>query len=111
MLHSPVDEERIKYVIESVKAPGNALLSEEELLRIIQIQPGQLYSKEQIRNTMESLRLIWGEYGYIYAEIEPSVIPDEQKKTVATLNFQILILAIVCNLDRIMLVGNKKNSG
>jgi outer membrane protein insertion porin family len=99
-------EENDQYCIESVKAPGNSLLSEEELLSAIPIKPGQLYSKELIRQTLEALRTLWGEYGYIYAEVEPSVIPDEKTKTVA-IEFHTNLGSCI-RLNRITFIGNKK---
>lgn len=94
------------YTIESVKAPENSLLSEEEMLRVIPIRPGQLYSKEAIRSTLETLRMLWGEYGYIYADVDPSVIPDEKTKKVA-LTFT-TNLGNKMKLNRITIIGNKK---
>lgn len=94
------------YTIESVKAPENSLLSEEEILRVIPIRPGQIYSKEAIRSTLETLRMLWGEYGYIYADVDPSVIPDEKTKKVA-LTFT-TNLGNKMKLNRITIIGNKK---
>lgn len=99
-------EEGDLYTIESVKAPGNAILSEEELLNIIPVKPGQLYSRELIRQTLEALRMLMGEYGYIYAEIEPSIVPDENAKTVQV-EFH-TNLGNCMNLRRITITGNKK---
>lgn len=100
-----VDEGDI-YCVSKVTAPGNDVFTEEELLRIIPIRPGDLYSKEKIRNAMETLRLLWGEQGYIYAEIEPGVVPDLEKKTVeiefhSSLGDQVFV-------NRINIQGNKK---
>lgn len=94
------------YTIESVKAPGNAILSQEELLAVIPVKPGQLYSRELIRQTIEAMRMLWGEHGYIYAEIDPSVIPDENKKTVQ-IEFH-TTLGNCMTLRRITITGNKK---
>ena len=77
-----VIEEGDIYTIQSVSAPGNDLMTEEQLLSLIPIRPGMLYSKELIRQTMEILRNLWGRYGYIYADIEPVIIPNFEKKTV-----------------------------
>lgn len=94
------------YAVESVKAPGNSLLAEEELLAAIPIKPGQYYSKELIRQTLEALRVLWGEYGYIYAEVEPVVLPNQENKTVA-LEFH-SNLGNCMRLRRITSTGNKK---
>ncbi len=94
------------YRVSSVKAQGNEIFSQEELLRVIPIQPGDLYSKEKIRNAMETLRLLWGEKGYIYAEIEPSVVPNLEDKTVEIEFFSSLGDQVFVN--RINIQGNKK---
>ncbi len=101
-----VIEEGDLFRVSSVKAPGNDVFSQEELLRVIPIQPGELYSKEKIRNTMEILRLLWGEKGYIYAEIEPSVVPNLEDKTVEIEFFSSLGDQVFVN--RINIQGNKK---
>lgn len=75
-------EEGDLYTLSKVSAEGNELLDENALLARIPLYPGQLYSKDLIRSTMEILRTTWGEFGYIYADVQPSVRPDEKTKTV-----------------------------
>jgi outer membrane protein assembly complex, YaeT protein len=99
-------DEGPQFIVSSVKAPGNEIHTEEEILRVIPIRPGQLYVKDQIKNTMELLRQLWGESGYIYADIEPVVVPDVDKKTVA-IEF-ISNLGSKVFVNRINLIGNKK---
>jgi len=97
-----------RFTVSEVKAPENQILSEEEQLVVIPIKPGQIYSKELIRQTMEMLRLVWGEYGYIDAEVSPSVIPDMQKKTAALTFYTTLNNKL--RLNRITLIGNSKTN-
>lgn len=94
------------YTISEVSAPGNEDVSEEYLLARLPIKPGDLYSRDAIRQAIETLRLIWGEYGYIYADIEPSVQPDENNKTVALGFFTELGEKVY--LNRINIIGNQK---
>lgn len=75
-------EEGDVYTISKVSAQGNDLLSEDQVLSRIPIRPGQYYSRELVGKTIENLKLIWGQYGYIYADIEPIIIPDMENKTV-----------------------------
>lgn len=77
-----VIEEGDIYTVKTVSAPGNDLLTEQQLLSFIPIRPNMLYSKELIRQTMEVLRTLWGRYGYIYADIEPVIVPNFEEKTV-----------------------------
>lgn len=94
------------YTLSSVSVPGNDLLSESVLRHNIPLWPGQLYSKERIRKAMEQLRKLWGEYGYIYADVQPSIRPDEDTKTVAiTLRSD---LGNRIHVNRINIMGNTR---
>jgi outer membrane protein insertion porin family len=99
-------EEGELYTIKCVSAPGNDLLSEAQLLALIPVRPGQLYSRELIRQSLERLRLAWGSFGYIYADIEPVVQPNFEEKTVdITFNSE---LGSKVFLNRINIIGNSK---
>ncbi len=94
------------YTINSVAAPGNDLLGEPELLARIPIRPGQLYSRELIRKTLELLRLIWGQFGYLYADIDPLIQPNHETKTVDMIFYSELGSKVL--LGRINIIGNNK---
>ncbi len=94
------------YTIEDISIPGNDILNEEELLARIPIKPGQLYSKEKIRTTMEALRQLWGEFGYINADVQPDVVPNQETRTVS-LKF-VSDIGNRVTVNRINIVGNKK---
>jgi outer membrane protein insertion porin family len=70
------------YTISSVSAPGNDLMCEEDLLKIIPIKPGQPYSREKIIDAIKNLELLWGSFGYLNAHIEPSINPNDDARTV-----------------------------
>ncbi len=95
-----------QYTISDIRAPGNEKISEEALLARIPIKVGDLYSKEKIRETIELLRLVWGNYGYINADIEPSVQPDDNNKTVSLAFYSELGSPVY--LNRINIIGNQK---
>jgi outer membrane protein insertion porin family len=94
------------YTVNEVKAPGNDLLKEEFLLQRLPMKAGQLYSRENIVDSIKLLELIWGEFGYINASIEPSVVPDETNKTVNVTFYSELGTKVF--LNRINIIGNKK---
>lgn len=102
-----IDEGDI-YTLSDVNIEGNEILSEQELLNAIPLQPGQLYSKKAIRDAMDTLRKIWGEYGYVYADVQPSLQPDEENKTVSLTFYSQLGNRMF--VDRINVVGNEKTS-
>ncbi len=94
------------YTIKEVKAPGNELLSEQYLLSTMPIRPGDIYSRELVTESIKILETVWGNKGYIYAHIEPSIQPDEDTKTVNLAFYsepgnQVL-------LNKITIKGNKK---
>ena len=101
-----VIEEGNRYTIKDVEAPGNDLVSEAFLLTNIPVRAGQFYSRERIGNTIKQMETLWGNLGYIFASIEPSVTVDEDAKTV-----NIAFLSDIgkkITLNRITIKGNKK---
>ncbi|MEX0940167.1 MAG: outer membrane protein assembly factor BamA [Candidatus Babeliales bacterium] len=95
-----------QYTISDVRVPGNEVISEEELLARLPVRVGQLYSKEKIRETIELLRVIWGSYGYINADIEPSIQPNDDEKTVSIAFYTELGSKVYVN--NINIIGNCK---
>ncbi len=76
-------EEGDRYTISDVHAPGNDIVSEEFLVANIPVRPGQYYSREMISNTIKMMEFLWGNLGYVFTSIEPSVEPDEDTHTVS----------------------------
>lgn len=99
-------EEGDLYTVSSVSVEGNDIMSEAEMLPFIPITPGELYSKERIRMALQALRLLWGNKGYVFAETNPSLLPDRETKTVA-LSF-VTEPGLPVNVNRIAVVGNTK---
>ena len=99
-------EEGDSYTLGSVKAPGNDQLSEKEMLSVIPLRAGQPYSKEAIRYSIEQLKLLWGKQGYIYANIEPSVQPNDDKKIVDLVFYS--DPGDIVYLNKINIFGNEK---
>lgn len=100
-----IDEGEL-FVIDEVSIEGNDLISEPELLRRVGIYPGQLYSKERIRAAMESLRMIWGQFGFANAEVLPHLTPDFERNTVS-ISFE-NNLGTKVFLNNIWIIGNYK---
>ena len=96
-----------RYTIKSVTAEGNDILSEEQLKSVIPIFPGQYYSLEKIRTALENLKMLWGEYGYIFADIDPIIDIDEEDKTVSV-TFHADLKSQVY-LNRLTIKGNVKS--
>jgi outer membrane protein insertion porin family len=95
-----------RYTIASVKAPGNEILADDYLVSILPAKVGDFYSRENIVESIKTLEFIWGDLGYAYAHIEPSIQPDEETKTVS-ISFHSDIGKPVF-LNKITIKGNKK---
>lgn len=94
------------YTIKEIKAPGNEIVDEAYLLNFIPIRPGELYSREKIAHTIQILETIWGNLGYMYTHIEPSIQPDEETKTVSLAFYSEPGRKVF--LNKITIKGNKK---
>ena len=94
------------YTIGTVNVSGNDLVAPELLLKAIAIKPGQLYSREKIVDAIKTLEMIWGNYGYLYAHVEPSINPNDDTKTV-DLGFH-TELGNRITLGKLTIRGNKK---
>lgn len=94
------------YIIKEVHVQGTDYLTQEELLARIPVKPGQLYSQERIQKSIELLRILWGEYGFIFANIDPSMQVDEVNHTVSITFYN--ELGNPTYLNQLHIIGNKK---
>lgn len=99
-------EEGDQYFIKEVKAPGNELLTEEQLVSCLPVFPGQVYSRDAITNAIKILEKIWNNHGYLFANIEPSIIPDDETKSVNLAFYSDLGEKV--KLNRLTIKGNRK---
>jgi outer membrane protein insertion porin family len=71
------------YRVSEVKFAGNLIVPESELRRLTAIAPGQLYSRRDITQTTEAIRLRLGLDGYAFAKIDAVPKLDDARKEVA----------------------------
>ncbi len=67
-----------QFKLRNIYAPGDEIFSEDELLPKILIKSGLPYSQSKLLESMNRLKDMWGEKGYIYTNIYPQVKPDEK---------------------------------
>ncbi len=94
------------YTISSVKASGNDILSDDLLTAALPIRVGDLYSRDKIVDSIRTLEFIWGDLGYSYAHVEPSVQPDDEQKTVSISFYTEQGKPVI--LNKLTIRGNKK---
>lgn len=71
------------YRVSSVKLAGELLLPEDELLKLVTIKPGSLFSREQVTATTKAIADRLGNDGYAFANVNAAPELDKEKKEVA----------------------------
>lgn len=71
------------YKIAEAKLAGNTIVPEEEMRKLILVQPGQTYSQRLIAATQELLQNRLGEEGFAFAKVDPVPKLDEEKQEVS----------------------------
>ncbi|MEW6292969.1 MAG: outer membrane protein assembly factor BamA [Pseudomonadota bacterium] len=72
-----------QYTVSGVKLAGELLLAEEELLKLVTIKPGSLFSREQVTATTKAIADRLGNEGYAFANVNAAPELDKEKKQVA----------------------------
>jgi len=67
------------YRISDVKVAGNLVVPEDELLSLVQVRRGDIYSQRMLTATTEFMALRLGLDGYAFAKIDP--VPQENPET------------------------------
>jgi len=72
-----------QYTVSSVKLAGELLLPEDELLKLVTIKPGSMFSREQVTLTTKAIGDRLGNDGYAFANVNAAPELDKDKKQVA----------------------------
>lgn len=102
-----VIEEGDCFTIDQVAIEGGSNeLSNDFLLAHLPVKSGNVYSEKDVRDSIEALRMIWGEYGYAFIEVNPATAPNLATKKV-NLTFYVE-LGNKIHINRINIIGNRK---
>lgn len=71
-----------QYRFDQVDLAGELVLAEEELRELVTIEPGALYSRQQVTATSNAIRERMGEVGYAFANVNPVPTVNEEERTV-----------------------------
>ncbi len=72
-----------KYTISSVKLAGQLLLPEAELAKLVQVKPGDVFSRERMTETTKAISERLGNEGYAFANVNAAPELDKEKRQVA----------------------------
>ncbi len=95
-----------KYTVTDVKLGGDLLLPEAELMRLVQVKPGEPFSREKLAESTKAIAERLGNEGYAFANANS--VPDVNKDK-RTVGFTIMIdPGRRVYVRRINIVGNTK---
>jgi outer membrane protein insertion porin family len=72
-----------KYTVSSVKLAGQLLLPEAELTKLVQVKPGEVFSREKMTETTKAISDRLGNEGYAFANVNAAPELDKEKRQVA----------------------------
>ena len=101
----PVSE-GFSYKIEKIGIEGNLFLSSEALLAIVNARVSETFRKEVIGSDIKKIIDLYGEHGYLFANVVPEIVPNTETKTVALT--YIVTEGVSYNVRNINIRGNDK---
>lgn len=72
-----------QFRVKAVKVTGETIVSEEEVLKLISLEPGQIFSRKELTESSTRIGDRLGEVGYAFANVNPVPEVDEAKREVA----------------------------
>lgn len=72
-----------QYSVSAVKLAGELLLPEDQLLKLVTIKPGKLFSREEVTTTTKAISERLSNDGYAFANVNAAPEIDKEKKQVA----------------------------
>ncbi len=71
------------FKVSEIKLAGTMVVPEEQLRKLLQIHPGDIFSRKAVTNSQQLMSYRLGADGYAFAKIDPVPTPDNDKKTVS----------------------------
>ncbi len=76
-----IDEGQL-FKIRYVTLPSDKEFPEHRFLKASLIKEGEVYSRKKVTDTITRFQYVFGEDGYVDADVYPQVVPDEKKRVV-----------------------------
>ena len=71
------------FKVSDIKLAGTMVVPEAQLRRLLQIHPGDIFSRKLVTSSQELMSYRLGADGYAFSKIDPVPTPDNDKKTVS----------------------------
>ena len=98
--------EGASYKMDSIRIEGNQFLSREALLAVSRAHVSETFSKETVGNDIRKMIDLYGESGYLFANIVPEIVPNPASKTVSLT--YIVTEGVPYQIRKINIRGNDK---
>ncbi|MEJ2479488.1 MAG: outer membrane protein assembly factor BamA [Acidihalobacter sp.] len=98
-----------KYRVKDVKLAGNLLFPKAELMQLMKIKAGEVFSRKKVIDTVKAMQNRYGDDGYAFANINPIPRVDKANKTVSLTFFVDPGKRVY--VRQIHFVGNQSTSG
>ncbi len=99
-------DEGAQYKVGKVNVSGDLMYPEEKLLRLVKLQPGDIFSRSVLHDSILALTDLYADSGYAYANVAPLTNKD-QKLLLIDLNLEVE-QGIQIFVERIEVSGNTK---
>jgi outer membrane protein insertion porin family len=93
-----------QYGVDVVDVDGDLIKEREALLEIVKIQEEDFFNREVVRKDAIDLRELYANEGYAYAKVDPSIVEDDETRTV-DITYKISMGPQV-TFERINITGN-----
>jgi outer membrane protein insertion porin family len=94
------------YGVDEVQITGDLVVDEGTLRRLIAVQPGEIFSRKKVEQSVENINAVLANIGYAFANVNPITDVDRDNRLVS-INFFVDPGKRVY-IRRIMFVGNSK---
>jgi outer membrane protein insertion porin family len=95
-----------QYKVDAIGFKGDLLESEADLRKMLKTESGEIFSRATLRGDISTLTDAYGDKGYAFANVNPIIKPDPDKKNV-DLTFDMEKGDLV-HIERIAISGNPK---
>lgn len=75
-------QEGDEYIVRNIKAPGDEIFLEQDLLPYVLLEKDRPYVHTKLIQSLERLKALWGEKGYVNVDVYPKIEPDQENKAV-----------------------------
>ncbi|WP_321392012.1 outer membrane protein assembly factor BamA [uncultured Desulfuromusa sp.] len=99
-------DEGPQYKVGKVSVSGDMMLPEEQLLTLVKLKPGGVFSRTELRESILALTDVYADNGYAYANVTPLTKKDK-KALLIDLNLEVE-QGIQVFVERIEINGNSK---